>query len=372
MSADISLKSSVRQSYLAYRASHTPTPRGTPVASSQALPHLAHSYFAAPIPVHPSPARRPVPLPAPTPQTPPVLPAAELSHLRSLACPYPLAAPIFYPSVNATEEYPWTSGHAPAPPSPCAALHPSLEPYLLDLFAATRHHPALDGTLLTARAHADAEALARAFRVLGGDTVGATLVEHEARIEQERERDVGAGHDARSWGSESAAWRSAESVFANANANGNGYGYGEPGSGSGKGEGKGKSSGEFSGRGVRVHVEPEDGLQWSPTPYDALLGQAGELVSHVNPAEAQEQTIRRSWPEIWDVSEEDVARIFPRVVSHRVRVRHGPDDEILGSVMFPAVPPEAARPATEIREGMRLGWERRSVKEILVRILADV
>ena len=143
-------------------------------------------------------------------------------------------------------------------------------------------------------------------------------------------------------------------------------------SGSGKGEGKGKSSGEFSGRGVRVHVEPEDGLQWSPTPYDALLEQAGELVPQVNPAEAQEQTIRRSWPEIWDVSEEDVARIFPRVVSHRVRVRHGPDDEILGSVMFPAVPPEAARPATEIREGMRLWWERKSVKEILVRILADV
>ena len=55
-----------------------------------------------------------------------------------------------------------------------------------------------------------------------------------------------------------------------------------------------------------------------------------------------------------------------------MRVRHGPDDEILGSVMFPAVPSEVARPVTEIREGMRLGWERKSVKEILVRILADV
>ncbi|KAI1795594.1 hypothetical protein LXA43DRAFT_881607 [Ganoderma leucocontextum] len=370
MSADISLPLSVRQSYLAYRAAYTPTPRGTPVASSQALPHLVHSYFAAPVPVHPSPARRSVPLPAATPQTPPVLPTTELSHLRSLARPYPLAAPIFYPSVNATEGYPWTAGY-PSEPPPHAALHPSLEHYLLDLFAATRHHPALDGTLLTARAHADAEALARAFRVLGGDTVGATLVEHEARLEREREREEGSGPDgldARSSLSDSAAWRSAESVLGNGNGHGNGDGsdrYGGPGFGMSKGQGKGK--------GVRVHVE-EDGEPWSPTPHDALLAQAAEPVAapEVSPAEAQAEAMRRSWPEVWDVSEEDVARIFPRVVSHRLRARNGPDDELLGSVMFPAVPPKTGGAATEVGEGMRLGWERKSVKEILVRILADV
>ncbi|KAI0709960.1 hypothetical protein C8Q76DRAFT_695114 [Earliella scabrosa] len=55
----------------------------------------------------------------------------EPAYLRTLARPSPVAAPIFYPSVYATT------------------------------FAATRHHPALDGTLFTMRAHADAEALAR-------------------------------------------------------------------------------------------------------------------------------------------------------------------------------------------------------------------
>ena len=269
--------------------------------------------------------------------------------------------------MNATEDFSWSSDHTPTPPQPYAALHPSLEHYLLDLFAAARHHPALDGTLLSARAHADAEALARAFRVLGGDTVGATLVEHEARLERDRGRGAdGHEHDARSWGSESAPWRSAESVFGNGTGNGNGNVYGG-GFGQSKERGKEAGSGEFS---VRGHVE-EDGPQRSPTPYDALLGQAVEAVPvpEISPADAQEQTMRRSWPEVWDVSEEDVARIFPRVVSHRVRVRNGPDDEVLGSVMFPAVPPEAA---TMVGEGVRLGWERKSVKEILVRILADV
>ncbi|TBU31715.1 hypothetical protein BD311DRAFT_776002 [Dichomitus squalens] len=346
MSADVSLPPSVRQSYLAYRAAHTPTPRGTPIPSPSTLPHTAHPYFASPTPVHPSPARRPAPLPAPTPQAPPVLQAPELAHLRMLARPYPTAAPIFYPSVNATHEYP--SVHPTAPePFPYAALHPSLEQYLLDLFAATRHHPALDGTLLTMRAHADAEALARAFRVLNGDTIGAALVEHEARIGG-HPRGHSHDHDtAGSWRSASAAWRSAESVA-----------------------GKGKGSEEYSIGGVRLRVEAEDMEGSGPLGmYDALLAQ---LMPELTPADAQAEAMKRSWPEIWDVSEEDVARIFPRVVSHRLRVRDGPDDEVLGSVMFPAVPPGMGAAGSDVGKGAKLGWERKSVKEILVRILADV
>ena len=276
---------------------------------------------------------------------------SELAHLRALARPYPTAAPIFYPSVNATQEYPSADPNAPDP-TPYAALHPSLNQYLLDLFAATRHHPALDGTLLTMRAHADAEALARAFRVLHGDTIGAALVEQEAQIEGHHHRHS-QSHDhgtAGSWRSGSAAWRSAESVL-----------------------GKGMhGSGEFSIGGVRLRVEAEtvDGASppRSAGMYDAFLAQMPEL----SPAEAQAAALKRAWPEVWDVSEEDVARIFPRVVSHRLRVRDGPDDEVLGSVMFPAVPPEVGAARTEVREGVRLGWERKSVKEILVRILADV
>jgi len=65
---------------------------------------------------------------------------------------------------------------------------------------------------------------------------------------------------------------------------------------------------------------------------------------------------------VLDVSEADVARIVPRVVSHRVRVRDGPEDEVLGSAVFGAVG------KWELEEK----WERSTVKDIVVQILADV
>jgi len=37
-----------------------------------------------------------------------------------------------------------------------------------------------------------------------------------------------------------------------------------------------------------------------------------------------------------DISEVDIARIIPRVVSHRVGLRVGPQDEVLGSLVFGA------------------------------------
>jgi len=37
-----------------------------------------------------------------------------------------------------------------------------------------------------------------------------------------------------------------------------------------------------------------------------------------------------------DVSEVDIARIIPRVLTHRLRVRDGPDHEIFSGVVFPA------------------------------------
>ncbi|KAI0709541.1 hypothetical protein C8T65DRAFT_649053 [Cerioporus squamosus] len=306
MSADVSLQPAVRQGYLAYRASHSPSPRGTPMASPLALPHTGHPYFPSQPPAHHSPVRRTTPLPAPTPQAPPTLPASELSYLRTLARPHPTAAPIFYPSVHATTQFSITALADQRTP-PYAALHPSLDMYILDLFSATRHHPALDGTLLTMRAHADAEALARAFRVLNGDTIGAALGSEDSALPQP---------------------------------------------------------------GVRLRVDDEDGYRSFSGgfgEYEYLDGPEAEL----SPAEALDAALRRAWPEAWDVSEEDVARVFPRVVSHRLRVRDGADDEILGSVMWPAVPGESGA-GTEVAEGVKLGWERKSVKELLVRILADV
>ncbi|KAI0823616.1 hypothetical protein BC628DRAFT_1411399 [Trametes gibbosa] len=371
MSAEILLQPAVRQHYLAYRAAHAQTPRGTPLPSPLALPHAVHPFF--PNPTH-SPARRPVPLPAPTPQLPPVLAPTELAHLRTLARPYPSTGPIFYPSVHATmAPHPVTP--PPPQPAPYAAVHASLEMYLLDLFAATRHYPALDGTLLTARAHADAEALMRAFRVLNGDTVGGTLVSQEAQL---GDHNDGAAVEAESFDDASwteDGWRSVESLTKSARA---GKGNGD-GNGNGFADSKESVSEEYPGAvgmHVRVSVEQSDG----DSAFDDMRpGDGG-----ASPPEAQALAMARAWPEVWDVSEEDVARVFPRAVSHRLRVRDGPDDEVLGSVMWPAVPPEGnaaaaatfggvgGSPRVDLPGNGTMGWDRRSVKEILVRILADV
>ncbi|KAH9892668.1 hypothetical protein C8Q73DRAFT_791694 [Cubamyces lactineus] len=363
MSADVALPPATRQSYLAYRAAHTPTPRGTPIPSPLALPHSIHSFFPNPTPAHHSPVRRTTPLPAPTPQNPPVMTAAELGQLRILARPYCSTGPIFYPSVHAT--MPAFAVNPPPPrPPPCAVLHPSLEMYLLDLFAATRHHPALDGTLLTQRAHADAEALARAFRVLNGDTVGAALVSHEAHL-GDRETAAAESFDDASWTED--GWRSAESLTGRSQANG---------------FARRKGSDDYAsmdGIRVRVGMDGEGSVSEQSDAFDNVIP-GGDML---NPPEALAKVVAGMWPERWDVSEEDVARIFPRVVSHRLRVRNGPDDEVLGSVMWPAVMPEGAAaaaamgnvegsPDVDVAAPVKMGWERKTVKEILVRILADV
>lgn len=354
MSSEITLPAAVRQHYLAYRAAHTPTPRGTPIPSPLALPHSVHSFF--PNQSH-SPARRPAPLPAPTPQLPPVLSASELAELRLLARPYPTTGPIFYPSVHATLQ-PLPIHPLPQQPPPYAALHPSLEIYLLDLFAATRHHPMLDGVLLTQRAHTDAEALARAFRVLNGDTLGTALIAQEAQLGGDRDTAAAESLDDASWTED--GWRSVESLTRS-----------------------GRIKAEFLGveNGVRVRVNGDSVRSDSVSALSEMYGDDGGRGA--SPPEAHALAMARAWPVVWDVSEEDVARVFPRAVSHRLRVRDGPDDEVLGSVMWPAVQPEGGAAAAAMFGavdgspqldglGRPMGWDRKSVKELLVRVLAEV
>jgi len=69
-----------------------------------------------------------------------------------------------------------------------------------------------------------------------------------------------------------------------------------------------------------------------------------------------------------DVSEVDVARIAPRVISHRVRVRDGPEDEILSSALFGATfkPLPKSTISTDVPTG------RPTVKGLLVEILSEV
>lgn len=71
---------------------------------------------------------------------------------------------------------------------------------------------------------------------------------------------------------------------------------------------------------------------------------------------------------VLDVSEVDVARIAPRVISHRVRIRDGPEDEILSSVLFGATfnTPNGMTASTEVPS------EALTVKSVLVQILSEV
>lgn len=189
-----------------------------------------------------------------------------------------------------------------------ARIRPPLNIYLADLFSATRHYGLLDGMMLTVRARQDAEALARASRVLGTDCTGAELVKELA----ERSR----GTDTVS------AYPHSHSSIASAS-----------------------SDALVEGFDVLGTYEPLDGSSL----YHSLASQS-------------EQTIEL------DVSEADIARMFPRVVSHRIRVRDSPFDEILSS----AVGGATNFPGNELLEGETVQWERETVKDVLVHILAEV
>ena len=91
------------------------------------------------------------------------------------------------------------------------------------------------------------------------------------------------------------------------------------------------------------------------------------------PASAVEEGLEADWLDLdplvkWDVSEVDVAKVVPRVVSHRLRVRDGPEDETMAGVVFMATIP---RVPTSV-ENMDGVWRRRTVKEILVKLMTQV
>jgi len=72
--------------------------------------------------------------------------------------------------------------------------------------------------------------------------------------------------------------------------------------------------------------------------------------------------------ESWDVSEVDAAKVVPRVISHRLRVRDGPEDEMMAGVVYLATAPRVPA-GVESKEGV---WRRRTVKEILVKLIGEV
>ncbi|KAG1869776.1 hypothetical protein C8R48DRAFT_699681 [Suillus tomentosus] len=205
-------------------------------------------------------------------------------------------------------------------------MRPPLEIYLADLFTATRHFGALDAMMLTARARLDAEILTRASRVLGVDQTGAELIQ-EASINDPERTDED----------------STERGYPRSSTNTQSF---------------------------------EALIDGSALPYDVP-----DVTSVHTRRSTRNAHIEHEEPLELDVSEADVARIFPRVVSHRVRVRDSPVDEILSSAVCGAVSRRGVIP-----KGMNSGWEegpidvhdpdtvweRATVKDILVHILAEV
>ncbi|KAG2756248.1 hypothetical protein P692DRAFT_20792787 [Suillus brevipes Sb2] len=205
-------------------------------------------------------------------------------------------------------------------------MRPPLEIYLADLFTATRHFGALDAMMLTARARQDAEVLARAARVLGVDQTGAELI---------KEVPIGAPEHTDDDSTERGYPRSSTNTQS----------------------------------------------------YEALIDGSALICDVPDMTSVHTHRSSRSAPiedeellEL-DVSEADVARIFPRVVSHRVRVRDSPVDEILSSAVCGAVRRPGGIPKgmdSEWEEGVidvhdpDIVWERETVKDILVQVLAQV
>ena len=159
----------------------------------------------------------------------------------------------------------------------------------------------------------DAKALARAWRVLGTDPTGSELL----RPQKGHFLDVVDG-DTRKGG---------------------------------KGESGYEYDGDHSGVALVDHSDRESGLKH---------GRPGLV------------------PPLLFVSEADVARVVPRAITHRVRVRDGPADEILASAVFgatftPGLGEVEGDDVEEEEEEDGYGWDtRRTIKEILVNILAEV
>jgi len=189
-------------------------------------------------------------------------------------------------------------------------IRPPLNIYLADLFSATRHYGPLDAMMLTVHARRDAEALVRANRVLGADSTGAELLKGYA----ERSRET-TSVSTQPYSHNSAANASSDGLMDGFNA---------------------------------------------PETYEHFGGGSSAQHSVVSPSEPELMEL--------DVSEADIARMFPRVVSHRIRVRDSPFDEVLSSAVCGAV----NVPGKEPQDEEVVEWERETVKDILVHILAEV
>lgn len=212
-------------------------------------------------------------------------------------------------------------------------IAPALKLYMADIFSATRHHPRLEGTLLGRAALKDAEALVRAGRVVGADLTGMELLRPEVGVGAEDTSGLEEGHDEHGHENEDEDEDEGEEDYSSA-------------------------------LDISIHNEPFISIR------------APSVASSATPT-ATARSIG-----ILDVSEVNIARIVPRVISHRVRVRSAPDEEVLASALFgatfqPPVPQAGVGKVDGDGSGADLKGEEKkervvSVKAVLVQILAEV
>lgn len=190
-----------------------------------------------------------------------------------------------------------------------------------------RHHPELDGTLVTARAHADAVALLRARRIIHGDSTGGELL-------REAVDEVNA-------------------VLAEAEATAGGTYAGST------EEGDLLDGRTVHGDWLHVASMPTKGKGPGPSIEKDFAP------SIVTSSENSTDDAIEKHDEVWEVSDKDVRKIVPKVLLHRLRARKGPEDQVLGSILYPAVT------APGQGSGYAEDWPSRTVEDILVDILED-
>ncbi|KAH9484875.1 hypothetical protein JR316_0001777 [Psilocybe cubensis] len=197
--------------------------------------------------------------------------------------------------------------------------------YLSDLFSATRHHSRLDAMLLTAKSMKDAEDLICASRIIGNDLTGMELVRSSGLI----------------YDGDAAEEDDDDDPSGNENVDSIARDY------------------------VRLEDVDEHSTMSAPSRMNA---------KDTNEQQSLTATTTTTTSGVLDVSEVDVARIVPRVISHRVRLRNGPQDEILSSALYGAtfLPHQMPKPPVVSDESQKTADKTPSVKAVLVSILSEV
>ncbi|KIK69079.1 hypothetical protein GYMLUDRAFT_35132 [Collybiopsis luxurians FD-317 M1] len=192
-------------------------------------------------------------------------------------------------------------------------LPSTLNLYVNDLFSAARHHHQLEGRLLSIAAINDALDLSRAARVLGGDPTGLELIDGILNTDDDKLDD---------------------SSTADGGASGDG----------------------------RLSKAMTD------------IGSAYVVIDPLEmrlPTEEGRESLNEVAIPILDVTQADIARIVPRVLSHRLRVRDGPEDEVLAGAIFGA---SFSASLQKDERGRKVDRDRGrvTVKDLLIGILQDV